>query len=105
MEVGATTIYVIEVRNEGTSPITGIELENILDCKMQFVAAEGPGTYKVQGERVIFVPLERLEPGDKATYRIRCKAIEPGAAKNTVSCSHDQFEQPILDEEGTSIYR
>lgn len=107
VEVGKQTIYVIEVRNEGTSPCTNVKMHDTIPKEMEFVQAEGPGPHNwSDSERaVIFEPHPILQPGDKLVYRIRCRAITRGSAKNTARLNYDQFDDVILDEEGTSVYQ
>ena len=105
VEVGKQTIYVIECRNEGTSPCTNVIMANHLDDEMEFLSASGPVTFKVKGNDVLFDPVPILQPGEKLIYKIVCKAVKEGSAKNTATLRYDQFTKPIIDEEGTSIYR
>jgi uncharacterized repeat protein (TIGR01451 family) len=104
-EVGKETIYVVEARNEGTSPCTNVKLENKIPKQMEYVRAEGPCKFQVESGVVRFEAVPILQPGEKLTYRIVCKAIKEGSAKNTAILSYDQFDRQILDEEGTSIYK
>jgi len=105
VEVGKNTIYVIEVRNEGTSPCTNVKLESRIPKEMGYVEAEGPVAFKYKSGSILFEPYPILQPGDKLTYKMRCKALESGSAKHTAILTYDQFSHPILDEEGTSCYK
>jgi uncharacterized repeat protein (TIGR01451 family) len=105
VEVGSNTTFVIEIRNEGTSIVTNTVLVDLIDSKMKFIAAEGPVEHSVDGKKVKFEPIPLLEPGEKATYKITCTAIEKGASENTASLKYDQFSKELLDQEGTSIYK
>jgi len=105
VEVGKQTIYVIEVGNEGTSPCTNVVLVNHIDDEMEYVSATGPIGHRVEGSQVFFEPVPILQPAEKLTYRIVCKAVKEGSAKNTAKLTYDQFNKEILDEEGTSVYK
>lgn len=105
VEVGKQTIYVIEVRNEGTSPCTNVVLIDTVDDEMEFISASGPVPYKAEGNKITFEPAPILQPGEKLTYRIVCKAVKEGSAKNNAQLKYDQFEKYIIDEEGTSVYK
>jgi len=106
VEVGKQTIYVIEARNEGTSPCTNVAVESKIPKEMEFVSAEGPYgdslEHKAGLTRFETVPI--LQPGEKLTYKVVSKCIKAGSAKHTAILTFDQFEQPIMDEEGTSCY-
>ena len=105
VEVGGQTIYVIETRNEGTSACTQVVLVNIIDEEMELISATGPVPHKVKGNTVIFDPVPILQPAERLTYKIVCRAIKEGSAKNTAKLRYLEFNKEILDEEGTSIYK
>ena len=110
VEVGKHTIYVIEILNEGTAPCTNIKIESKIPEEMEFVSAEGPTPFKAGTVteplfQVSFEPVPILQSGDKLIYKINCKAIQPGSAKHAATLTYDQFENPITDEEGTSVYK
>lgn len=104
VEVGKLTVYVIEHRNEGTSECTNLEVINEIDDNMEFVDAEAPVEYKIEGDKIIFDPVLILQPGEKVQYRVTCKAIAPGSIKNRAILKYTEFEESIIDEEGTSVY-
>ena len=106
VEIGKQTVYVITVRNEGTSAATNVALKNIIPLEMEFVKAEGPTdyVYDKKAHELQFQNVAILQPGDKLTYKIVCKAIKQGSAKNTARVKYAEFDRPIIDEEGTSIY-
>ncbi len=104
VEIGKQTIYVIEAQNEGTSPCTNVTLESKIPKEMEFVSAEGPEDFKHNAGLIHFEPFPILHPGEKLTYKVVCKALKAGSAKHTATLTFDQFEQPLIDEEGTSCY-
>lgn len=106
-EIGRLTIYVIEVRNEGTSPCTNVVMKDVIPHQMEFVDCEDvPVEYQFNAEErmVVFKAYPLLQPGDKLIYNVRCKAVKAGSAKNKAILSYDQFDTPIECEEGTSVY-
>lgn len=107
VEVGQQTIYVISANNEGTSACTNVELYNDIPEEMEFVKAEGPSEfeYNETTRRVKFSPVAILQPGEKLTYKIVCRAIKDGSAKNTARLNYAEFDKEIIDEEGTSVYK
>lgn len=106
VEVGSQTVYVTEAWNEGTSPCTGIRMTSRIPEEMEFVSAQGPTPYRYDaGQRqVIWEEVTIVPPGAKLKYHVVCKAIQPGSAKYAVTLSYDQFDRPLVDEEGTSLY-
>lgn len=105
VEVGKATVYVVDIRNEGTSDVTNLLLVDTIPKEMEFITATGPTTFKREGWTISFAPVAVLPPGEKVTYRFSCKAIAPGSAKNMAEITYDQFERSIIDEEGTSVYK
>lgn len=105
VEVGKETTYVIEVRNEGTSPFTNVRCINSVSKYLKFLAAEGPVFHKNIQNKIYFDPVPILLPGEKIIYKIVCEALEEGSARNIVEVTADQFERRILEEEGTSVYK
>ena len=104
VEVGNQTIYVIEARNEGTSPSTNVIVKSELPAEMEFVSAEGPVEFDYKSGSVDFDAYPILQPGEKLVYKVVCKSVKSGSAKHTATLTYDQFEKPIIDEEGTSCY-
>ena len=107
VEVGQQTVYVITARNEGTSACTNVVLEDVIPEEMEFVKAEGPGEFEFDetSHSVKFAPVAILQPGDKLTFKVVCRAIAEGSAKNTARLKYAEFNKIIIDEEGTSVYK
>jgi uncharacterized repeat protein (TIGR01451 family) len=105
VEVGKTTLYVIETRNEGTAPCTGISMTSVIPEQMEFVKCEGPGAAcKLEKGQVLFDTVPILAPGARLIYKIQCKALKPGSAKHRAILKYNEFTTSIIDEEGTSVY-
>jgi uncharacterized repeat protein (TIGR01451 family) len=105
VQVGKHTIYVIEVRNEGSSPITGIQLSCILSDEIEFVTGSGPNvSFKLKENRVTFDTYPILQPGKRLNYKVTCRAIEPGVAKFTSTLQYHESSKKIIAEEKTHIY-
>lgn len=106
VEVGQQTIYVIAANNEGTSACTNVTLVDNIPEEMEFVKAEGPTEFEFDEKtgRVTFSPVAILQPGEKLTFKIVCRAIKAGSAKNTARLNYSEFDKEIIDEEGTSVY-
>ena len=103
-EVGKQTIYIIECKNEGSVVAKNLVLRNQIPKEMEYMTAKAPVAHKYKDGMVIFEPAI-LEPGKILTYVIICKAMTSASAKNVSILMYDGLNKPILDEEGTSIYR
>lgn len=107
IEVGKTTMYVITTRNEGVSAITNVTLKDTIPQEMEFIKAEGPTdcVFDKTTHELHFQSVAILQPGDKLTYKIVCKAIKEDLVKNIARLKYDEFDKPIIDEEGTAVYK
>jgi uncharacterized repeat protein (TIGR01451 family) len=106
VEVGKTTIYVIETKNEGTGPCTGVSMASVIPEEMEFLKCEGPGVpCKFEKGQVLFDTVPILAPGVKLVYKTHCKGLKPGSAKHRAILKYNEFTTPIIDEEGTSVYQ
>jgi uncharacterized repeat protein (TIGR01451 family) len=106
VEVGKTTVYVVEVRNEGTSNCTVVVMKSRIPEEMELLKAEGPGvSSKQEGEFLVFDAVPVLPPGEKLTFKILCRATKPGSAKHAATLRYNEFIRDITDEEGTSVYK
>lgn len=105
VEIGKQTIYVIETRNEGTSACTNIQMESLIDEEMEFVSAQGPVPFKVNGNTITFDPVPILQPAEKLTYKVTARAIKEGSAKHKATLRYAEFDKPIMNEEGTNCYK
>jgi uncharacterized repeat protein (TIGR01451 family) len=103
LEIGHETIYVIEAQNEGTGACTNLQLENVVPEQMVFVSAT-PNPLEVRGNTVVFPKVKIIQPGDKLIYKVVCKGIKNGSAKNVAVIKYTEFYKPLTDEEGTSVY-
>lgn len=104
-EVGSQTIYVIEVRNEGTSPCTSVKMTCTVPEEMEFVSAEGPTPFKFEAGIVNFEDVAIVQPAGRVVYKVVCKAVKAGSAKHRATLRFAQFEREIIDEEGTSVFK
>jgi len=105
VEIGKQTIYVVETRNEGTSPCSEVVMISHLDDEFEFVRAEGPTPFRVEGNDIIFEAVPVLQPAEKLTYKVTGRAIKPGSAKHKATLKYKEFDKPIMSEEGTNVYQ
>lgn len=110
--LGTNTTYVVTCRNEGTSTATNMMVINDLPEEMGFISAEviaprnqqAKYVYDAKEHSVYFDGVPIVEPGEKVTYKITCRALTKGSAKNTAHAMCDQANVQLIDEEGTSIF-
>jgi uncharacterized repeat protein (TIGR01451 family) len=104
VQVGKQTTYVVETRNEGTSPCTNIKIESKIPEQMEFVSAAADVSFKNKGNTFTFDAAPILQPGEKLVYKVVCRVIKSGSARHAAMLTYDEFDKPIMDEESTSCY-
>ena len=104
IEVGRETTFEVHLVNKGSKTSTNIRVEAI--CPPGLKPLEGDGTTRgeVVGNRVIFQPLNRLEPKATATFNIRVQGLAPGDQRLRVHVLSDEMESPVSEEESTRVY-
>jgi uncharacterized repeat protein (TIGR01451 family) len=107
VEVGDKTTYVVEVSNQGQKDATNVQLVDTFPIEATLVdvpTPEGtdiPLTHKVEGNKIIFDPIDILKPGAKVIFRITVKPTKPGDLVNTATIQSSDFGQPITKQVGT----
>lgn len=101
---GGEVTYEIRVLNQGTEPLSRIQLTGTLEDSQRYVS--GSGATEVLGAETLFNPriLERLEPGQEATWRVTVRAEKAADVRFKVELRADQFERPIAETEATLQY-
>lgn len=104
VEVGATTSYVILVRNQGTQAATNVKIEADVPNGMSIIRVTGPADHRKEGQRVTFNPLT-LEPRAEARYLVYVKPHQPGQVRFKTILTADQLTAgPVTEEESTNVY-
>lgn len=100
LAVGQETVYVVEVRNEGTAACTSLNIGATISDKMEFVAAEGASW---ENGALRFVTPAELPAKQKLVFKVTCKGKRHGFGKFSLVCQCEEFAKRIVHEEGTSI--
>jgi hypothetical protein len=59
----------------------------------------------VVGKEVRFAPVAELQPGATVEFHIKVKAIAAGPAVFNATMRWDEFGEPIVDQEGTTVFK
>jgi uncharacterized repeat protein (TIGR01451 family) len=105
LEVGREATYTIRVLNQGNAEATRVGLTVAVPAELQILSAKG--TTKPQQDRQVinFDPLERLKPGEEASYEVAVKALKPGDVRVRAEITADQLAAgPVRQEEGMTIF-
>jgi len=104
IEVGGETYYEIRVTNQGSKSAANVQVVARMPAGIRAVSAEGDTGHTIQGERVEFAPLARLDPKAVVIYRIGAEGLQPGHQRVRVQITTDEIQQPITKEESTRVY-
>ncbi len=102
--VGVETTYEIRVLNQGSKAAGNVRLAVLFPAEMRPVAAEGPTSNTLDGNRVLFEGLSRLAPKADVTYRVRARGLQPGDLRIRVQLLTDEMHGPVTKEESTRVY-
>ncbi len=108
IQVGETTEYKIGVTNTGTLVATNILVVATVPPEMRLRSAVGPGAIqpKIEGAKITFQPVDRLEPNQNLLYTVTVEAAQPGDARFRVQMRSDALgPDPVNEEESTIITR
>jgi len=105
VEVGKEAVYEIRVTNQGTGACTNVVLTAALADGTTYTGSTGPTAIKVQGQGLIFDPIQQLPVKGDAVYRVRVKSTAAGDMRFRVQLSCDQVRAPVVKEESTSFYK
>ena len=106
IEVGAESIYEIVVANNGTRADSQVHISANFPPEMQVLDEQGPAAHTIDGQRVVFEPLGKLDPKSEVTYKIKIRALSAAADPRVVKvqATSTALSTPVSREESTLIY-
>jgi uncharacterized repeat protein (TIGR01451 family) len=105
VEVGSTFTYTIKVLNQSEdNTLHNMTVTGLLPNEMVYVSADGATDFTVDGQEVRFKAVATLAPGATVEYHIKVKATRGGSAVFNATMNWDEFGEPIVDQEGTTIF-
>jgi uncharacterized repeat protein (TIGR01451 family) len=103
--VGGKVTYKIGVTNTGSLPANQVAITAIVPKeKLQVLNTDGPMKARIDGDRVIFPPVEALQPKQTLSYTVETKALQAGDVRFRVELGSGSLSAPVIKEESTSIY-
>jgi len=110
LETGKTGAYEVTVQNIGLQPARRVVVEAALPENVQFQSARvqsGDATldlkYTVEGRRVVFEPVEQLEPNARLVYTFEIEGLRAGPAEFRASLTSSLGSTIVTASEPTSI--
>lgn len=104
-EVGSEAIYEIRVVNQGSSTTTNLQIIATVPDGMEPREGAGPTPYRIQGQQLVFEPIDKLTARADVLYRVKVFCKQPGDWRFKVQMSSDQLRVPVYEEESTRVYR
>ncbi len=104
IEVGHEITYDIKVTNQGSATLTNIRLACTVPASQEYVSGTGATAVTAQERAVQMEVLPALEGKAVAAWRVITKAVAPDDSRFTVELTADQFKQPIVRHESTTLY-
>ena len=105
VQVGGQTSFNVAVTNQGSSPDSNVTVVGTLPPSMEFVSATGTTHVTCNGQLVTLQPVEKLDPGAKAEWRITVKAKSPADSRSRWEMTSDRFRTPVVETESTTLYQ
>lgn len=104
IEVGADALYEIRVTNLGAKAGTGVVVAATFPPGLQPLPDQA-GSYRVEGQRIVFTNVSRLEPGDEIFVKAAARGAAEGDHRVRVEVASAEVTTPILKEARTRVYR
>ncbi|MBN2128886.1 MAG: DUF11 domain-containing protein [Sedimentisphaerales bacterium] len=104
IEVGAEETYVIVATNQGSATDTNVQITCILEEAQEYVSSGGPTRARIEGRTIRFAPLPSLPAGQKATWRVVVKALQPGDIRFRTIMNTQELGRPVEETEATRQY-
>lgn len=103
VKVGETTVYEVVVRNEGTAQDLNLQLTGKLPASLEFVEADGDTEVSGEGDSLNFAKLDKLAPGDVASWLVTVKGTSKGRGALRLELQSDAFKR-VTSSEPTTVY-
>lgn len=104
VELNGQTTYEVRVVNQGSKAANHVRVVALLPPEMRPLGADGPVKYGIDGQRVLFEPLDQLGPKADVVYAIKAQALRAGDCRVRVQVVSDEVRAPITKEESTRVY-
>jgi uncharacterized repeat protein (TIGR01451 family) len=110
LEIGKTGVYEVSVQNIGLQAARRVVIKAVLPENVSFQSASvRTGDTKldlkfaVEERKVVFEPVEQLEPNVRLTYSIEVEALRAGPAEFRASLTNSLGNTPVTASEPTTI--
>ena len=102
--VGGKVVYKIVVTNTGSLPANQIQITANVPKEMTVGTTDGPSKARIEGNRVIYPPVDGLQSRQAFTYTIEAAAQQPGDVRFQAELRATGLTEPVSKQESTNIY-
>ncbi|WP_158265080.1 DUF11 domain-containing protein [Blastopirellula marina] len=104
IEVGKETTYEIKIDNQGSKEATNVNVVAALPPGMQPLSADGDVSGEVQGDKVFFQPISKIDPKQSVKLKVQVRGTAAGNHKISVQVTTNEIQTPITNQESTTVY-
>ncbi len=101
--VGESLTTKIQLQNKGSGSAGHVGLTIDLPTELKLVSASGPSSYRRDGQRLIFEPIDQLESRGSVAYELVLEAQTPGDSRLEMQISADHLRRPVRHDEAVQI--
>jgi hypothetical protein len=104
MVCGDSGAYRVHVTNQGSAADENVRIVVCFPDLIEPTSIDSSCEGEISGNKVIFAPVAKLEPGCSLDYTIHTKALQAGDARVRVELHSNSLQNPVVEEESTYIY-
>lgn len=101
--VGETITTKIQLQNRGSGAANQVTLVVDLPTELKLVSANGPSSHRVEGQRLIFDPVDQVAPRGSAGYELVLEAQSPGDSRLEMQLSAEHLRRPVRHDEALQV--
>jgi len=102
--VGGKVVYKIAVTNTGSLPANQVEITALVPKELTVGNTDGPTKARLDGNKVVFPPVDGVQPKQALTYTIEATAQQAGDVRFQAELRSPALSEPVIKQESTSIY-
>lgn len=104
IEIGSNTSHRIRVVNQGTKTATNVKLQVDYPSGLQPTSVDGNLRNEIQGQAVIFTPINSMAPGDEISVIVNSQGTAAGDHRVVLNLQADGRQTPVVKQETTRVY-
>lgn len=105
IEVGQDETYLITVTNQGTEADTNILIKCFVEDNMKYISSSGATKEAFANGAITFEPVDVLDPGEKASWKVIVRATGVGDVRFKVTMNSDQLGRDVEETEASRFYK